>query len=203
MGRYTGPRHKLSRREGVDLFGNGGASLERRLDQPPGQHGRQTAFRRRRQGDYDRQLRAKQRVKRTYGMRERQFRRFFELAQRADDLTGPALLKLLERRLDNVVFRMGWSRTRPQARQFVSHGHVRVDGHKVDIPSYIVKPHQTVTITGTAQRIPEVQDLIERPPSIPGWLLRTGPSGEVLRDPARDEIVEAFDEQLVVEYYSR
>ena len=167
MGRYTGPKHKLSRREGVDLFGNGGASLERRLAQPPGMHGRAATYRQRRRGDYDRQLREKQRVKRAYGLRERQFRRFYRMAQHSHDLTGPALLSLLERRLDNVVYRMGWARTRPQVRQFVSHGHVVVDGRRVDIPSYIVSPQQTLALRAKTQQITEVQELIETPPPIP------------------------------------
>lgn len=203
MGRYTGPKNKLSRREGVDLFGNGGESLQRRLEQPPGQHGRNASWRRGRQGDYNRQLREKQKVKRTYGLRERQFRRFYRLAQRAEDVVGPALLKLLECRLDNVIFRMGWARTRPQARQFVSHGHVLVDGQKVDIPSYIVKPNQTIALNRTAQRIPEIQELVESPPSIPDWLLRTGATGQIMREPLRNEIPESINEQLVVEFYSR
>ncbi len=203
MGRYTGPKHKLSRREGVDLFGNGGESLQRRLDQPPGMHGKSAAFSRRRRGDYDRQLREKQKVKRTYGMRERQFRRFYRMAQQAQDLTGPALLKLLERRLDNVVYRMGWARTRPQARQFVSHGHILVDGRRVDIPSYLVSPDQTIALKAKTRRIPEVGELIESPPPVPEWLSREGPEGKILREPERQDIQEPVDEQLVVEYYSR
>ncbi len=123
MGRYTGPKNKLSRREGIDLFGNGGDKLARRLDQPPGVHGRDQV-RNSRQSEYSKQLREKQKAKRIYGMRERQFRRFFRMAQRKQGLTGDALMQLLECRLDNVIYRLGWARTRPQARQFVSHGHV-------------------------------------------------------------------------------
>ncbi|MBN1246941.1 MAG: 30S ribosomal protein S4 [Anaerolineae bacterium] len=203
MGRYTGPKHKLSRREGVDLFGNGGESLQRRLDQPPGMHGQGATYRRQRRGDYDRQLREKQKVKRTYGLREKQFRRFYRLAQQSRGLTGSQLLTLLERRLDNVVFRMGWARTRPQARQFVSHGHVLVDGHTVDIPSYLVTPNQSLALKPRTQHIPEVQELIEAPTPLPEWLDREGAMGHVLRVPAREDIVEDIDEQLVVEFYSR
>ena len=203
MGRYTGPKNKLSRREGVDLFGNGGESLERRLNQPPGQHGREAAYRRRRQSDYERQLREKQKVKRTYGMRERQFRRFYRLAQKNLDLTGQALLKLLERRLDNVVYRMGWAHTRPQARQYVNHGHILVDGERVTIPSYLVTPGQNVALRKKLQTTPDTQDLLENPPVIPDWLARTGPEGQILREPERGEIQEPFEEQLVVEFYSR
>lgn len=203
MGRYTGPRNKLSRREGVDLFGNGGEALQRRLDQPPGMHGRDAARRRRRQGDYDRQLREKQKIKRMYGMREQQFRRFYRMAQQSSDLTGVALLALLERRLDNIVYRMGWARTRPQARQFVTHGHVLVDGRRVNIPSYLVGENQTVALTPKTQRIPEVQELLETPVPVPEWLARDAAEGRVVRSPLREEIVEPVDEQLVVEFYSR
>jgi small subunit ribosomal protein S4 len=203
MGRDTGPRNKMSRREGVDLFGNGGESLQRRLDQPPGQHGRDSAFRRRRQGDYDRQLREKQKIKRIYGMRERQFRRFYRMAQQSTDLTGTALLKLLERRLDNVIYRMGWARTRPQARQLVSHGHVLVDGRRVDIPSYLVDADQTIALKPKTQNVPDVQELIESPVGVPDWLQRDEARGRVLREPQREEIQEPVDEQLVVEFYSR
>jgi small subunit ribosomal protein S4 len=203
MGRDTGPRNKLSRREGVDLFGNGGESLQRRLDQPPGQHGRGDFRRPQRKGDYERQLREKQKVKRIYGMRERQFRRFYQMAQQASDLTGTALLQLLERRLDNIVYRMGWARTRPQARQMVTHGHVLVDGRRVNIPSYLVDPEQRVELAPKAQRIPDVQELIETQVGVPEWLYRDEGQGTVLRVPERDEIQEPVDEQLVVEFYSR
>jgi small subunit ribosomal protein S4 len=187
----------------VDLFGNGGESLERRLNQPPGQHGREATYRHRRQSDYARQLREKQKVKRTYGLRERQFRRFYRLAQRRPDLTGQALLKLLERRLDNIVYRMGWARTRPQARQYVSHGHILVDGQRVTIPSYLVEAGQTIALHPKLQRTSDAQEMIDNSQGIPEWLTRTGPEGQVLRDPDRQEIQEPFDEQLVVEFYSR
>ncbi len=203
MGRDTGPRNKLSRREGVDLFGNGGESLQRRLDQPPGMHGRGDLRRRQRVGDYARQLREKQKVKRIYGMRERQFRRFYEIAQQASDLTGTALLQLLERRLDNIVYRMGWARTRPQARQMVTHGHVLVDGRRVNIPSYLVDPEQRVALAEKIQRTPDVQELIETHTGVPEWLQREAAQGTVLRIPQREEIQEPVDEQLVVEFYSR
>ena len=149
MGRYTGPVEKLSRREGVELFLkgeralNGKSALERRGDNPPGQHG---AARRRKPSIYSTQLRAKQTAKRYYGVRERQFRNYVSSANRAQGVTGEELLRLLERRLDNVVYRLGFAGTRAQARQFVNHGHVLVDGHKVDIASFLVKPGMTITI---------------------------------------------------------
>jgi small subunit ribosomal protein S4 len=200
MGRYTGPKNKLSRREGKDLFGTGGRSLERRLNQPPGMHGRTPP---RRQTEYGRQLREKQKVKRMYGLRERQFQRFFKMAQKSRELTGVALLKLLERRLDNVVYRLGFARTRPQARQLVSHGHILVDGRRVNIASYLVGRGQVVTLKETARQVPGVQDLLASPPYVPEWLDRQDGSGQIIREPRRDEIDQDVDEQLIVEFYSR
>src|SRR5919112_2805721 len=151
MGRYTGPVEKLSRREGVELFLkgeralNGKSALERRGDAPPGQHGQ---ARRRKPSVYQTQLRAKQTAKRYYGVREGQFRRYVDKANRAQGITGEELLSLLERRLDNVVYRLGFARTRAHAGQFVNHGHVPVDGKKVDIASFLVKPGHTIAISG-------------------------------------------------------
>lgn len=201
MGRYRGPKNKLSRREGRDLFGTGGRALERRLNQPPGEHGR--THRRRRQSVYARQLREKQAVKRMYGMRERQFRRFLDMARRADDPTGLALLKLLERRLDNVVYRLGFARTRPQARQFVTHGHVSVNGRRVRVPSYLVEPGDRVMIAESAQEIPDVRELAEDRPPVPAWLEREDGEGQVVRHPERDEIAADVDERQIVAFYAR
>jgi ribosomal protein S4 len=143
VGRYTGPVEKLSRREGVDLCLkgarrlNGKSALERRGPQPPGQHGR---ARRRRESVYAEQLREKQKAKRFYGVRERQFRRYVAAAtRRREGVVGERLLQLLELRLDNVVYRLGLASTRPQARQFVSHGHVLVNGRRCDIPSRLTR----------------------------------------------------------------
>src|ERR1700742_4158079 len=159
VGRYTGPVEKLSRREGVELYLkgeralNGKSALERRGPVPPGQHG---ARRRRRPSIYAEQLRAKQRAKRYYGVRERQFRKYVrDAARNRERVTGEELLRLLERRLDNVVYRLGFASTRAQARQFVNHGHVTVDGQRVDIASYKVKPGQEVAI-GTASPVRDV-----------------------------------------------
>ena len=200
MSRHTGPKNKLSRREGRDLFGTGGEQLQRRLHQPPGEHGHKH---RRRISDYARQLREKQAVKRMYGLRERQFRRFFEMARRSDEPSGAALLKLLERRLDNVVYRLGYARTRPQARQFVSHGHVSVDGGRVDIPSYLVEPGQVVVLNESLRGIPDVQQLREEAPPVPGWLDKQAEAGRILREPERKDIDPDIDESLIVEFYSR
>lgn len=201
MGRYRGPKHKLSRREGVDLFGTGGESLERRLQQPPGEHGRRPS--RRRETEYGMRLREKQKVKRMYGMREKQFLEFYRMAQKSHEPTGAALLQLLERRLDNVVYRLGFARTRPQARQIVLHGHVIVDENRVDIPSYIVSSGQTISLDKKALEMPDVKALGANPVPVPGWLERTDGSGRVLREPERSEIDKDINEQFIVEFYSR
>lgn len=195
------PKHKLSRREGVDLFGTGGESLQRRLGQPPGVHGRST--RRGAESEYARQLREKQKVKRMYGMREAQFQRFFQMALRSNEVTGIALLKLLERRLDNVVYRLGFARTRLQARQLVSHRLVRVNGRRMNISSYLVTPGDAIELTETAANIPDLIGLSENLPPIPGWLERRGWAGSVLRLPADQEVEPGIAEERIVEFYSR
>ena len=199
MGRDRESKHKRSRRAGRDLFGTGGESLARRLNRQPGMH----VERPRRQSDYAKQLREKQMVKRMYGLRERQFRRMYRMAERSRGQTGQMLLALLERRLDNVVYRLGFARTRPQARQFVSHGHVLVDGRRVNIPSYLVQPGQMVSIDTPIRDVPDVQDLAEYHPEVPGWLERMDGAGQVLRVPDRQEIDPDIEEQLIVEFYSR
>src|SRR5688572_7315285 len=168
MGRDRKPKHKLSRREGKDLFGTGGASLERRLDQPPGMHGRRRS--RQQASVYAEQLREKQKVKRMYGLREDQFRRLLSMALQSREPTGFALLKLLERRLDNVIYRLGFARTRLQARQFVTHGHVRVNGERVNIPSALVWPGEEIQVDDSLFQIPDLRELQESKPIVPPWL---------------------------------
>ncbi|MEO8083850.1 MAG: 30S ribosomal protein S4 [Ardenticatenales bacterium] len=202
MGRYTGPRNKLSRREGMDLFGNGGASLARRLEQIPGDHGRKP--RRGRPSDFSRQLREKQKVKRIYGVRERQFRRVFDIARHEPEMTGVALLKRLERRLDSMLYRSGLARTRAMARQLVGHGHVTVNDRKVDIPSFIVEPGMTVGLHPTARKMTDVLWSIDSPVVMcPAWLSRDGFEVRVLDMPERSDIDAQIEENLIVEFYSR
>ena len=200
MGRDRKSKHKLSRREGRDIFGTGGPSLERRLNQPPGMHGKKPA---RKVSVYADQLREKQKVKRMYGIREDQLRRFLEMALQSREQTGLALLKLLERRLDNIVYRLGLARTRPQARQFVTHGLVRVNGKRMNIPSYLVKPGEEIEMKASALEIPDVQELTEDKPPIPGWLEKRDGGGVVLREPNREEIDPDIQERRIVEFYSR
>ena len=194
MGRDRKPKHKLSRREGRDLFGTGGASLERRPEQPPGMHGR----RRTRQQDcvYAEQLREKQKVKRMYGQREDQFRRLLDMALQSREPTGVALLKLLERRL-------GLARTRLQARQFVTHGHVRVNGDWVNIPSALVRPGEEIQMDDSLSQIPDLRELRDSKPVVPPWLEKRDHGGLVLREPNREEIDPDIQKQRVVEFYSR
>ena len=199
MARYTGPKDRLSRREGFDLFGKG-AKL-RRLNVPPGLHGPKGV---KRQSQYGKQLREKQKVRRMYGLLERQFKRYVERALKSKGNTGETLLISLERRLDNMVFRLGFAPTRASARQLVSHRHVFVNGKRVNIPSYQVKPGDTVTLSLIAMKIPVIKKLLEeKDAKYPGWLKRKAAAGQVGRMPKRDDIVEPISEQDIVEYYSR
>ena len=207
MGRYTGPVEKLSRREGVELFLkgeralNGKSALERRGDNPPGQHG---ATRRRKPSIYSTQLRAKQTAKRYYGVRERQFRRYVDKANRAQGVTGEELLRLLERRLDNVVYRLGFAGTRAQARQFVNHGHVLVNGKKVDIASYLVTPGEAVKITDSVREIASSGDGahgLGRELAADG--LRRRSRARCCGSRSASTSTRPVNEQLIVELYSR
>ena len=209
MGRYTGPTERLSRREGVDLELKGlrrlagKSALERRGPVPPGEHG--GSRRRRQPSTFALQLRAKQVLKRMYGVRERQFRRYVREAQSARDRTGDRLLEILERRLDNVIYRLGFATTRAQARQFVNHGHVFVDGRRVTIPSFRVKPGQVIGLRETSPVRPVAAESAELLARVAPWL-ETDPDalvGRVLRVPVRQDVVVPVDEQLVVEHFSR
>lgn len=203
MARYTGPKHKLSRREGVNLTGTRSRSLERRLRVPPGQH---ATARPRRPTEYGRQLREKQKLKRHFGMLEKQFRHVFEEAERAKEPTGAALLSLLEQRLDSVVYRLGFAPTRPMARQLVNHGHVLVNGRRVNIPSYRVPNGATIQLTPKAADIPSVQEaLTETSGRVPSWLSRNGNTaeGRVVGIPTVDEFDMPVDVELVIAFYTR
>ena len=205
MARYTGPKVKLSRRLSTNIFENekGRKALERRPF-PPGAHGR---TRRRNNGsEYLAQLQEKQKAKYIYGVLERQFRRTYEEAVRLQGPTGENLLRLLEQRLDNVVYRAGWASTRPQARQFVNHGLVQVNGRRVDIASFRVKRGDVVTLGPKARNMIVIRhniDTIDR--SVVGWL-ETGDGGQqvTVRDlPQRDHIDVPVRESLIVELYSK
>ncbi|MEY2966620.1 MAG: 30S ribosomal protein S4 [Ilumatobacteraceae bacterium] len=203
MARYTGPKVRISRRLSTNIYENakGSKALDRRPF-PPGAHGR---TRRRNAGsEYLAQMQEKQKAKYIYGVLERQFRRTYEEANRLQGPTGENLLRLLEQRLDNIVFRAGWASTRPQARQFVNHGLVMVDGKRVDIASYRVKRGQVVSLSPKAANMIQIQhniDTIDRP--LVGWL-EGGDKQVTVRDlPQREHIDVPVREQLIVELYSK
>jgi small subunit ribosomal protein S4 len=203
MARYTGPREKINRRFGIPLFG-ASKELERR-NYGPGQHGQRSM--RRKRSDYAIALAEKQKLRFQYGVLEKQFRRYFKEAQRQRGVTGEILLQLLEQRLDNVVFRLGLSNTRFASRQFVGHGHVKVNGKRVDIPSYQVKPGDVITVKDSPrsqQLAMRHLDLTQAVP-VPDWVTidRETITGTFVRIPTRDEIDPMVNEQLVVELYSR
>lgn len=205
MSRYTGPRARISRRLGTNIFGTKGETVA--LDKrpyPPGEHGR--TRRRGNPSEYLAQLQEKQKARFSYGLTERQFRRLYDEANRRDGVTGDNLLRFLELRLDNVVYRAGMAATRPQARQMVSHGHVNVDGRRVDIPSFRVKKGQVVTLRDKARNMVVVQwnvDVLDR--QAPAWLevADSGHEVTVKELPLRDQIDIPLREQLVVELYSK
>jgi small subunit ribosomal protein S4 len=204
MARYTGPKARVSRRLGVNIWGTSGENraLERR-PYPPGEHGRS---RRRNASEHLLQLQEKQKARFTYGLNERQFRNLCEEARRRKSVTGEEMLRLLERRLDNIVYRAGWAATRPQARQFVGHGHVDVNGKRVDIPSYRVRKGDVISLRGKARQMIVVQwnrDVLSRTP--PPWLDTEdeGLSVKVRDFPLREHIDVPVREQLIVELYSK
>ena len=200
MARYTGPKRRLSRREGLPLFAKDVKSLERKGAIPPGQH---TGRSRRRISEYGIQLREKQKAKRLYGLLEKQFALYFKRASKIKGATGLSLLELLETRLDNIVYRLGFSNSRQGARQFVSHGHIKVDGKKVNIPSFQVHEGQTIALSDKLLDNTQVKKSLEDSQTLPEWLDRKATVGKVLRKPQRDEMEQSVDEQLIVEYYSR
>ncbi|MGQ0744661.1 MAG: 30S ribosomal protein S4 [Acidimicrobiales bacterium] len=204
MARYTGPKVKISRRLGMNVFENGkGAKILEKRPFPPGQHGRG----RLRVSDYSLQLKEKQKLRYAYGVLERQFRRYYEEATRQSGVTGHILLALLETRTDNVVYRAGWARTRPQARQFVSHGLVAVNGKRITIPSQRVRPGDVVSLTEKGRGIAPVVHNLDMlgDVRVPAWLERSGDrtAVSVLSEPMRDQIDMPVNEMLVVELYSR
>ena len=204
MSRYTGPRARVSRRLGTNIWGTKGETIA--LDKrpyPPGEHGRS-----RRLGsvsEYLLQLQEKQKARFSYGLTERQFRNIFAEASRRQGVTGENMLRFLELRLDNVIYRAGWAATRPQARQFVGHGHVNVNGRRVDIPSYRLRKGDVVELRPAAQDFTVVQwnlDVLDRTP--PAWLDRNEQFQVTVRElPIREQIDIPVREQLIVELYSK
>ena len=204
MSRYTGPRARVSRRLGTNIGGTKGETIA--LDKrpyPPGEHGR--SRRRGSVSEYLLQLQEKQKARFSYGLTERQFRNIFAEASRRQGVTGENMLRFLELRLDNVIYRAGWAATRPQARQFVGHGHVNVNGRRVDIPSYRLRKGDVVELRPAAQDFTVVQwnlDVLDRTP--PAWLDRNEQFQVTVRElPIREQIDIPVREQLIVELYSK
>ena len=208
MARYTDSVCRLCRREGLKLFLKGErcytdkCAIERR-NYPPGQHGQgRSKF-----SEYAIQLREKQKVKRMYGLLEAQFRRYFELAERLRGITGENLLVLLEQRMDNMIYRMGFATSRAEARQLVRHGHFQVDGRKVDIPSYLLRPGQVVTVRERSRTVARIIGALEQAErrGVPEWLevQRDAFSARVKALPTRADLTMPINEKLVVELYSK
>jgi len=208
VARYIAAVCRQCRREGLKLFLKGErcytdkCAIERR-NYPPGEHGQA----RPKFSEYSIQLREKQKLKRIYGVLERQFRRYFEMADRARGVTGETLLQLLERRLDNVVFRLGFASSRAEGRQLVRHGHFRVNGRKVDIPSYLIRPGDTVSVRERSRQVVRIQEALElaQRRGVPEWL-EINPaafSGTVKVLPLRADLTMPINEKLVVELYSK
>jgi small subunit ribosomal protein S4 len=210
MARYTGPKFRLDRREGVNLLLKGSRStsgkhpIDKKGVVPPGQHGAKKTYARK-QSNYGMQLREKQKVKRIYGVLERQFRKYFAQAAKQKGATGEALLHLLEARLDNIVYSLGFAFSRAQARQLVNHGHVFVNGKKVNIPSYNVKINDVISLSKKGENFEFVKEALKGSDStkLPEWVERKGSIGKLSRLPNRDELAADINEQAIVEFYSR
>lgn len=209
MARYTGPKFRLDRREGTNLFLKGKRSLSakhpitKKGAIPPGQHGQKMLNKKR--SDYGLQLREKQKVKRMYGLLERQFRKYYEQAAKKKGATGETLLQLLESRLDNVVYRLNFAFSRAQARQLTGHGHVLVNGKKVNIPSFSVKEGDVISLSNKASNFVFVKETANEfdKDKLPSWLERKGLVGNLKKLPVREEIDADINEQAIVEFYSR
>ncbi len=212
MAKYRGPVCKLCRREGEKLFLKGQrcftpkCAFERR-SYPPGEHGKDSQFRRRRVSDYSRQLREKQKTRRVYGITERQFRRYYRTALQERGMTGENLLRLLERRLDNVVFRLGYAESRAQARTLVTHGHFNVNGRRTDIPSMLVREGDEIEVREGSRKRTYFKQLpeIAESKTVPDWLERDISIlfGKIVKMPERMDVDANLNEQLIIEYYSR
>ena len=208
MARYTGAVCKLCRREGQKLFLKGdrcytGKCAVDRRSYAPGQHGQG----RKKPTEYSLQLRAKQTARRFYGLTESQFHKYYEMAAKTQGVTGDRLLQLCESRLDNVVYLLGWGASRAEARQLVCHGHFTVNGRKVDIPSYLMRPGEVVSIKEKSRDSEKIKQVLEQSAArpVPGWLdlNREECQGKVLELPSREMIQVPVEEHLIVEFYSK
>ncbi len=206
MARITDAKCRLCRREGTKLYLKGArcytskCPIDRRGSQPPGQHGKK---RQRRSSGYGIHLREKQKVKRIYGVLEKQFRNYYNQSLKSSENTGEKLLQILESRLDSVVFRLGFVASRSLARQLINHGHVQINGKKSSIPSILVKPSQVISISSKASKFSFVKDALEQKTKPAPWLSKKLLIGKMDRLPKREELDDSIRENLIIEFYSR
>ena len=200
MARYTGPKHKQARKVGVNILDKSSTSLQRRLNIPPGVHGKK---RRKRLSEYGAQMQEKQKAKMTYGILEKQFKNLVKKVQQRKGDTQEAILGLLETRLDNLVYRLHFAKTRNMARQFVSHGHVLVNEKKVNIPSFQVKVGDVISLSPKVSQNAQVLDALKQEEVILPYIKRQGLSGKLVRMPKRDDLQVPFNLRPIIEYYSR
>jgi len=198
--RYTGPKHRLARKLGVNILDKTSQSLARRLMVPPGIHGKK---RKRRLSEFGLQMQEKQKAKLTYGLTEKQFKNLVQKVQKRKGDTQELIISLLETRLDNVVYRLGFAKTRFMARQLVSHTHVLVNGKKVNIPSYKVMEGDVISISTKASKIPGILESVKEDKEILSFVKREGLSGKLLRLPKREDLQVPFNLRQIIEYYSR
>ena len=200
MARYTGPKHRLARKEGVNLLDKTSQTLTRRLGTPPGVHGKK---RKKRLSEYGLQLREKQKAKTTYGLLEKQFKNLVQAVQVKRGDTKELIVATLETRLDNVVYRLGFAKTRYMARQIVSHAHVLVNGKKLNIPSYSVRVDDVISLSPVMQKNKIVLETNEAKEEVLPFLSKKALSGKLIRMPKLEDLQVPFDLQLIIEYYSR
>ncbi len=200
MARYTGPKHKLARREGINVIEKNSASLMRRLNVPPGLHSKRS---KRRLSEFGQQLREKQKAKAVYGLLEKQLKRLVGTVAKQKGDTEELLLSLLERRLDNVVYRLGFAKSRFMSRQLVSHGHIQVNSKKLTIPSYEVKEGDVITLGSKMQKNALVLKTIEDTKEVIPFLEKKGAAGKLVRLPLPADIKPPFNTRQIIEYYSR
>ncbi len=200
MARYTGPKHRIARKLGVNVIEKTTGTLQRKLMTPPGLHG---SKRKRKLSEFGIQLKEKQKAKAVYGLLERQFRNLVKNVQERKGDTGEMLISMLETRIDNLVYRLGLAKTRYMARQLVSHGHITVDGKKVTIPSFQVKEGQVIALSPKMIKNPQIVKLLEEETIIVPYIEKKVGAGKLLRMPKRSDVEVLFDTQLIVEYYSR
>ena len=198
MSRYTGPKHKLARRLGISLDGTG---KDIKRNYPPGQHGQS----RRKMSEYGLQLQEKQKLRHMYGMNEKAFRKLFTQATKMPGVAGATFMKLLESRLDNLVYRLGFASSRPAARQFTVHGHILVNGKKVNIPSYRVEPGDVISVREKSKSLDIVKDSLAARSFLPSYLSydENKMEGTYIRLPEREELAAEINETFIVEFYSR